>query len=57
LLILLAYSSTAFGQHAALTAADYARAEKMLGYNTGPLVDRAVMRQPFYPTGGFGTRR
>ena len=51
LLILLAYSSTAFAQHAALTAADYARAEKMLGYNTGPLVDRAVMRPTFLPDG------
>ena len=51
LLILLAYSSTAFAQHAALTAADYARAEKMLGYNTGPLVDRTVMRPTFLPDG------
>src|SRR5947208_14860815 len=51
LLILSAYSSTAFAQHAALTAADYARAEKMLGYNTSPLVDRAVGSPTFLPDG------
>ncbi|HEU5239213.1 MAG TPA: hypothetical protein VFU37_18935, partial [Pyrinomonadaceae bacterium] len=28
----------------ALTAADYARAEKLMGYNTNPLVFRAVVR-------------
>ena len=36
-----------------LTAADYARAEKMLGYNTGQLVDRAGVRPTFTPDGKF----
>lgn len=51
LLTISAYSSTAFAQHPALTAADYARAEKMLGYNTSQLVDRAVMQPTFLPDG------
>lgn len=37
----------------ALTNEDYARAEKMLGYNTAPLVDRAVARPTFLPDGRF----
>lgn len=36
-----------------LTAADYARAEKMLAYNTAPLVDRASVRPTFLPDGRF----
>lgn len=36
-----------------LTAADYARAEKMLAYNTAPLVDRASVRPIFLPDGRF----
>ncbi|MEJ7702134.1 MAG: hypothetical protein WKF71_21240 [Pyrinomonadaceae bacterium] len=34
-----------------LTAEDYARAEKMLGFNTAPLVDRAGVRPTFLPDG------
>ncbi|MDQ3374822.1 MAG: S9 family peptidase [Acidobacteriota bacterium] len=34
-----------------LTAEDYARAEKMLGFNTAPLVDRAAVRPTFLPDG------
>lgn len=36
-----------------LTAEDYARAEKMLGYNTAPLIDRAGARPTFLPDGRF----
>ncbi|HEV8591798.1 MAG TPA: DPP IV N-terminal domain-containing protein, partial [Pyrinomonadaceae bacterium] len=36
-----------------LTADDYARAEKMLNYNTGPLVDRSSVRPTFLPDGRF----
>ena len=40
----------------ALTAADYARAEKMLSYNTAPLVDRSGVRPTFLPDGRFWYR-
>lgn len=36
-----------------VTAEDYARAEKMLGYNTAPLVDRSGVRPTFLPDGRF----
>ncbi|MEO5858141.1 MAG: DPP IV N-terminal domain-containing protein [Pyrinomonadaceae bacterium] len=36
-----------------LTAEDYARAEKMLSYGTGPLVDRAGVRPTWLPDGRF----
>ena len=36
-----------------LTAADYARAEKMLGFNTNQLVDRNGVRPTFTPDGKF----
>jgi dipeptidyl aminopeptidase/acylaminoacyl peptidase len=36
--------ATASAQGRTLTADDYARAERMLGYDTAPLVDHAVMR-------------
>jgi hypothetical protein len=39
-----------------LTAEDYARAEKMLGFNTAPLVDRAGARPTFLPDGKFWYR-
>jgi dipeptidyl-peptidase-4 len=56
-LLLIAFTfvftaSAAFAQ-TALTAADYARAEKMLGYNTAPLVDRNGVRPTFLPDGRF----
>ena len=38
------------------TAEDYARAEKMLGYSTAPLVDRAGARPTFLPDGRFWYR-
>ncbi|MDM7922605.1 MAG: DPP IV N-terminal domain-containing protein [Pyrinomonadaceae bacterium] len=36
-----------------VTSADYARAEKMLSYNTNPLVDRNGVRPTFLPDGRF----
>ena len=38
------------------TAEDYARAEKMLGYNTGQLVDRSGVRPTFLADGRFWYR-
>ncbi|MFL6374048.1 MAG: DPP IV N-terminal domain-containing protein [Pyrinomonadaceae bacterium] len=43
-------------QRPALTADDYARAEKMLGYNTDPLVDRNGVRATWLPDGRFWYR-
>ncbi len=53
LLIVFAIGVTA---QTSLTANDYARAEKMLGYNTAPLVDRAGVRPVFLPDGRFWYR-
>lgn len=36
-----------------VTAADYARAEKMLGYSTAPLIDRGSVRPVWLPDGRF----
>jgi dipeptidyl-peptidase 4 len=45
---------TALGQsRPVLTAADYARAEKMLSYSTAPLIDRSGVRPTFLPDGRF----
>lgn len=41
---------------AVLTAADYARAEKMLNYNTGALIDRNGVRPTWMPDGRFWYR-
>lgn len=51
--VLLLVTST-FGQQ--LTAADYARAEKMLSYNTAPLIDRGGVRATWLPDGRFWYR-
>jgi len=65
LLFLVLLSSFAFGVSAQetatnstgkITAEDYARAEKMLGYNTAPLIDRAGVRPTFLPVGRFWYR-
>jgi dipeptidyl aminopeptidase/acylaminoacyl peptidase len=55
-LIMGAFSINSFSQAPALTAADYARAEKMLGYKTAPLLDRARIRPTFLPDGRFWYR-
>lgn len=56
--LLLNYAAVAVSAQAErpLTAADYARAEKMLSYNTAPLVDRAGVQPTFLPDGKFWYR-
>lgn len=54
-LVLVASSSFAFTQ-SALTADDYARAEKMLIFNTSQFVDRSGARPTFLPDGSFWYR-
>ena len=51
--LLLNFAAVAVSSQEArsLTAADYARAEKMLSYNTAPLVDRAGVQPMFLPDG------
>lgn len=49
--IVLFAGTAAFAQ--TLTAADYARAEKMLGYNTGQLIDRNGARGTWLPDGRY----
>src|SRR4051812_40979146 len=59
-LVLVLSVSNLFAQDAAarrvLTADDYARAEKMLGYNTAQFLDRAGVRPSFLPDGRFWYR-
>jgi dipeptidyl aminopeptidase/acylaminoacyl peptidase len=57
-LVSIAATTNLFAQQSAdtpraLTVADYARAEKMLGFNTAPLVDRSGVRPTFLPDGRF----
>ena len=60
--IVLLTAASGFAQAPATSAArvytadDYARAEKMLGYNTAPLIDRAGLRPTFLPDGRFWYR-
>ena len=54
--LLFLFAATVFAQSTAVaprvfTAADYARAEKMLGFNTNQMVDRQMMRPTFTPDG------
>jgi len=51
--ILFVFSSLAQAQQPTITAADYARAEKMLSFNTSPLVDRSGVNPHFLPDGRF----
>src|SRR4051812_45072753 len=55
-LFLVTFSSFSFAQQKALTADDYARAEKMLIFNTSPLVDRGGVNPHFLPDGTFWYR-
>ena len=55
-LALLAFSSFVFAQQPAITAADYARAEQMLYFNTSPLIDRSGVNPTFLHDGGFWYR-
>jgi dipeptidyl-peptidase-4 len=54
-LVLFTFSLAATAQ-TVLTAADYARAEKMLGSGTAPLVDRSNVRPTFLDDGRFWYR-
>ncbi len=55
---LIAFSSAILAQQPVrvFTADDYARAEKMLGFNTGALVDRSGVRPTWLPDGRFWYR-
>jgi len=55
-LVIVAFSISAFAQQPVMTAADYARAEKKLSFNTAPFVDRAGVRPTFLPDGRFWYR-
>lgn len=55
-LFLFVFSPNVFGQNEALTAADYARAEKMLRFNLDQLVDRASVSPNWLPDGRFWYR-
>ena len=54
--LLLAAGPAAAQQRPALTAADYARAEKFLGYNATPLVTGSGVRPTWLPDGRFWYR-
>ena len=60
LLLALSVTTAAFvpldAQQAALTAADYSRAEKFMTYNTTPLVLRSGVRPTWLPDGRFWYR-
>ncbi len=53
---LLAAAAPGFAQTRVLTAADYARAEKFLAYNTTPLVFRTGVRPNWLPGERFWYR-
>lgn len=55
-LVIVSFSLAAIAQQGAVTAADYARAEKMLGFATAPFVDRAGARPTYLPDGRFWYR-
>ena len=56
LLVLFAFVVPAFAQQRALTTTDYARAEKMLSYNTALLIDRSGVRATWLADGRFWYR-
>src|SRR4051794_4489326 len=53
---LLLLCAPAFAQQRVLPAADYARAEKFMGYNTTPLVQRSAVRPNWLPDERFWYR-
>ncbi len=55
-LALFVFSAFSLAQQPALTAEDYARAEKMLSFNTSPFVDRGGVNPRFLPDGRFWYR-
>lgn len=52
-IVIALFAVSVSAQTPVITADDYARAEKMLGYNTAPLVDRSGVRPTFLPDGRF----
>src|ERR1017187_10511170 len=56
LLVLLALGSAAISQTRQVTAADYAHAEKFMGYNTNQLVLRSGVRPNWLPDERFWYR-
>jgi dipeptidyl-peptidase 4 len=53
-LLLIAFTANTFAQQTKVfTADDYARAEKMLGFNTNNYIDRGGVRATFLPDGRF----
>jgi dipeptidyl aminopeptidase/acylaminoacyl peptidase len=56
ILSVLLFTAAGLAQSRVLTTDDYARAEKMLGYSTAPLIDRANVRPVFLPDGRFWYR-
>jgi dipeptidyl aminopeptidase/acylaminoacyl peptidase len=57
--LIFAFALTAFaqtGNQVSVTATDYARAEKFMGYNTGQLVDRGGVRPNWLPDERFWYR-
>src|SRR5688500_1851350 len=52
-IVIALVAQAAVAQAQTVTAQDYARAEKMLSYNTAPLVDRSGVRPTFLPDGKF----
>src|SRR5688500_1989636 len=50
-IVIALVAQAAVAQAQTVTAQEYARAEKMLSYNTAPLVDRSVVRPTFLPDG------
>jgi len=55
-LVLFVLSTAIFAQQKTLTAADYDRAVKMLGWTTSQLMDRGSVRPTFLPDGRFWYR-
>ena len=53
LLLVLTIAIAGLAQHPAVTAEDYTRATKMLGFNTDQLVDRNGVRPTWLPDGRF----
>src|SRR5262245_45736575 len=55
--LIIACTTSVFAQQGKVfTADDYARAEKMLGYSTNPLIDRGAVRPSWQADGKFWYR-
>ncbi|HEX8736580.1 MAG TPA: DPP IV N-terminal domain-containing protein, partial [Pyrinomonadaceae bacterium] len=54
--LIFVFALNVFAQQGSLTAADYERAERFMGYNTGQLVDRTGVRPNWLPDERFWYR-